>query len=159
MFRQMTLEQVVRSVSRGSRAQRVHNRSAAVRRREDVPFHFGIIACALRFFTGDVPVLRAIVSGHVLTRRRNRVFAAASMELARAAVCLVRDRVAIVGFRPVGAEAGFPADDHRDAFQYATRISLKKTSTRRGLRPRSISQAITDCYANESGTHMLFANT
>ena len=48
----LTSEQVLRAVSRGlERAQRAHNRSAAVRRGEDVPFHFGIIVCALRFFT------------------------------------------------------------------------------------------------------------
>ena len=48
----LTSEQVLRAVSRGlERAQRAHNRSSAVRRGEDVPFHFGIIVCALRFFT------------------------------------------------------------------------------------------------------------
>ena len=47
----LTLEQVLRAVSRGlERAQRAHNGSAAVRRGDDVPFHFGIIVCALRFF-------------------------------------------------------------------------------------------------------------
>ena len=114
----LTLEQVVRAVSRGlERAQRAHNHSAPVRRGEDVPFHFGIIACALRFF---VPAMSPYYERlfHVLSYAPpKQVFAAASTELARAAVRLVREQgLPIVGFDLAGAEAGFP-DDHRAAFQ------------------------------------------
>ena len=151
---QLSLEQVVRAVSRGlARAQAVHNRSAAVRRGDDVPFHFGIIACALRFFTPAMsPYYDRLF--HVMSYAPpKQVFAAASSELARAAVRLVRDRgLPIVGFDLAGAEAGFPADDHRAAFQYCHSHFLRKTiHAGEAYGPESIFQAITDCYANRIG--------
>src|SRR3974390_1439830 len=51
----LNMEQVLRAVARGlERAQSAHNRSPAVRGNQDVPFHFGIIVCALRFFTPEM---------------------------------------------------------------------------------------------------------
>ncbi len=150
----LTLEQVIRAVSRGlERAQGVHNRAAAVRRGDDVPFHFGIIVCALRFFTSTMsPYYRRLF--HVLSYAPpKQVFTAASMELARAAVRLVREQdLPIVGFDLAGAEAGYPADDHRTAFQYCHSHFLKKTiHAGEAYGPESIFQAITDCYANRIG--------
>ena len=150
----LTSEQVLRAVSRGlERAQRAQNRSSAVRRGEDVPFHFGIIVCALRFFT---PAMSAYYQQlfHVMSYApAKQVFATASTELARAAVSLVRDQgLPIVGFDLAGAEAGFPADDHRGAFQYCHSHFLKKTiHAGEAYGPESIFRAITDCYANRIG--------
>ena len=49
------LEQVVRAVCRGlERAQRAHNRRREVRSGQDLPFHFGVILCALRYFNADM---------------------------------------------------------------------------------------------------------
>ena len=46
-----TVEEVIESVNRGlARAQQEHNRSSAVREGGDIPFHYGIITCAMRFF-------------------------------------------------------------------------------------------------------------
>ena len=119
----LTLEQVLRAVSRGlERAQRVHNRSAAVRSGDDVPFHFGIIVCALRFFTPAMSPYYKRLFQVLSYAPPKQVFGAASAELARAAVRLVREQgLPIVGFDLAGAEAGFPADDHRAAFQYCRR--------------------------------------
>ena len=150
----LNLEQVIRAVSRGlERAQRAHNRSAAVCGAQDVPFHFGIIVCALRFFT---PAMSAYYERlfHVMSYAPpKQVFAAASIELARAAVRLAHEQgLPIVGFDLAGAEAGYPADDHRAAFQYCHSHFLKKTiHAGEAYGPESIFRAITDCYANRIG--------
>jgi adenosine deaminase len=154
MHDKLNLEQVIRAVSRGlERAQRVHNRSAAVRGDQDVPFHFGIIVCALRFFT---PAMSAYYERlfHVMSYAPPKeVFAAASTELARAGVRLAHEQgLPIVGFDLAGAEAGYPADDHRAAFQYCHSHYLKKTiHAGEAYGPESIFRAITDCYANRIG--------
>ena len=133
----LSLEQVIRAVSRGlTRAQAAHNRSAAVRRGDDVPFHFGIITCALRFFTPAMSPYYERLFRVLSYAPPKYVFAAASAELARAAVSLIREQgLPIVGFDLAGAEAGFPADDHRAAFQVLPlALSEKDHSRRRGLR-------------------------
>jgi adenosine deaminase len=154
MHDKLNLEQVIRAVGRGlERAQRVHNRSAAVRGAQDVPFHFGIIVCALRFFT---PAMSEYYERlfHVMSYAPSKqVFAAASTELARAGVRLAHEQgLPIVGFDLAGAEAGYPADDHRAAFQYCHSHFLKKTiHAGEAYGPESIFRAITDCYANRIG--------
>ncbi|MEM7394530.1 MAG: adenosine deaminase family protein, partial [Verrucomicrobiota bacterium] len=58
----------------------------------------------------------------------------------------------VVGFDLAGEEAGFPADDHRAAFQYAHKNFIRKTvHAGEAYGPESIFQAITDCYANRIG--------
>jgi adenosine deaminase len=150
----LSIEQVMRGVSRGlERAQREHNRASAVRGGGDVPFHFGIIVCALRFFTPVMSPYYERLFRVLSYAAPKQVFAAASLELARAAVRLVREHgLPIVGFDLAGAEAGNPADDHRAAFQYCHSHFLKKTiHAGEAYGPESIFQAITDCYANRIG--------
>jgi adenosine deaminase len=150
----LTLEQVVRAVSRGlERARGAHNSSPAVRQGGDVPFHFGIIVCALRFFTPAMSPYYERLFRVLSYASPKRVFTTASAELARAAVHLVREEgLPVVGFDLAGAEAGFPADDHRGAFQYCHSHFLKKTiHAGEAYGPESIFQAITDCYANRIG--------
>ena len=88
------------AVDRGlRRAQRRHNHSAAVRRGEEVPFHFGIIVCALRFFTPAMSAYYRQLFQVLPHAPAEQVFATASIELARAAVQLVRDEgLPVVGF-------------------------------------------------------------
>jgi len=135
------------------RAQRHHNHSVAVRRGADVPFHFGIIVCALRFFTPAMSSYYRLLFQVLPHAPAQQVFATASIELARAAVQLVRDEgLPVVGFDLAGAEAGYPAEDHRVAFQYCHSHFLKKTvHAGEAYGPESIFQAITDCYANRIG--------
>jgi len=150
----LTLEQILRAVSRGlERAQRTHNRSTAVRTGDDVPFYFGIIVCALRFFTPAMSPYYRQLSQALAHAPAEQVFAAASAELARAAVYLAREQgLPIVGFDLAGAEAGYPAENHRAAFQYCHSHFLKKTiHAGEAYGPESIFQAITDCYANRIG--------
>jgi len=150
----LTMEEVVRAVCRGlERAQKRHNQSKAVRSGDDVPFHFGIIVCALRFILPQMsPYYRRLfeVMSYATPKQ---VCAAASMELARAAVELARHKgLPVVGFDLAGAEAGYPPDDHSAAFQHAHSNFIRKTvHAGEAYGPESIFQAITKCYTNRIG--------
>jgi adenosine deaminase len=163
----LDMEEVVRSVCRGlERAQKRHNQERAVRSGDDVPFHYGIIVCALRFIVPKMsPYYRRLfeVMSYATPKQ---ICAAASMELARAAVDLARNKgLPVVGFDLAGAEAGYPADDHSAAFQHAHSHFIRKTvHAGEAYGPESIFQAITKCYANRIGhgtwlfTHEMIQN-
>ncbi len=148
------MEEVVRAVCRGlDRAKSEFNRSPDVQQERDIPFEYGIIVCALRFFTDTMSPYYSDLC-HLLSHANPKlVFATASQELARAAVTMVRrEGLPVVGFDLAGAEAGFPAEDHRAAFQYAHDHFLKKTvHAGEAYGPESIFQAITQCHANRIG--------
>ena len=149
-----SMEQVVKSAVRGmERAQKEHNRSPAVKSGQDIPFHYGIIVCALRFFNEFMSPYYAAISKVMSYAPRKQVIANASLELARAAAVLRHDlELPVVGFDLAGAEAGYPAEDHKAAFQYAHSHFLRKTvHAGEAYGPESIFQAITDCYANRIG--------
>jgi len=150
----LSMEDALAAVARGiERAKRAHNATAAVAGREDVPFEFGIIACAMRRFSREMGThYRDLLS--VLSRApRREVYALASLEMARTAVA-VRDHdgLPIVGFDLAGEEAGYPAAYHTAAFQFAHSHFLKKTvHAGEAYGPESIFQAITECHANRIG--------
>lgn len=150
----LDMRRVLEAVSRGLAAARdAHNHSDAVREGRDVPFHFGIIVCALRWFMPEMSAYYRSLFEVMPYAREKSVFAAASLELARAAVAL-RDRegLPIVGFDLAGAEYGNPAEDHRQAFMFAHRNFLRKTvHAGEAYGPESIFQALTDCHADRLG--------
>jgi adenosine deaminase len=87
-----------------------------------------------------------------------KVYGIASLSLARAVV-EARDRLGlpVVGFDLAGAEAGHPASDHVQAYQYAHENFLKKTvHAGEAYGPESIFQAITLLHADRigHGTHL-----
>ncbi len=152
--RDLSAKDVISAVARGlDRAKARHNAAPAVRGGEDLPFEFGIIVCALRSFNARMsPYYRRLLDV-LRTAPRKEAFAVASLEMARAAVDL-RDRegLPIVGFDLAGEEAGYPAADHRAAYQYAHSHFLKKTvHAGEAYGPESIFQAITECHANRIG--------
>jgi len=150
----LNMERVVASVCRGlERAQKRHNESKAVTSGADVPFHFGIIVCALRFILPQMsPYYRRLFEVMAYASPK-QVCTAASMELVRAAVDLAHNKgLPVVGFDLAGAEAGYPADDHSAAYQYAHSHFIRKTvHAGEAYGPESIFQAITKCYANRVG--------
>ena len=150
----LTMEEVVTAVCRGlARTQKKHNLSKDVRAGADVPFHFGIIVCALRFILPAFsPYYRRLFDVMPYASPK-QVCAAASMELARAAVDLAHHKgLPIVGFDLAGAEAGYPADDHSPAYQHVHSHFIRKTvHAGEAYGPESIFQAITKCYANRIG--------
>lgn len=154
VYEEMDTAEVVKAVCRGlQRAQDEHNQTPAVREGRDLPFAFGLILCALRCFTAEMSPYYSDLFRVMAFARRKQIFAAASLELARAAVSLKYDYgLPIVGFDLAGEEKGYPAVAHREAYQYCHRHFLKKTvHAGEAYGPESIFQAITECYANRIG--------
>ncbi|MFA6316552.1 MAG: adenosine deaminase family protein [Elusimicrobiota bacterium] len=146
--------ETVRAVDRGlAAAAKKHNSSPAVRSGKDLPFHYGLILCAMRRFKkGMGPYFANLL--HVMSYAPHQeVYAAASLELARAAVDLKRkENLPIVGFDLAGEESGYPAVRHKEAYQYAHDHFIKKTvHAGEAYGPESIFQAITQCHANRIG--------
>ena len=149
-----TMEAVVESVNRGlARAQQEHNSAPAVRDGSDIPFHYGIITCAMRFFNRHMSAYYAQLFDVMPHAPAKEVMSVASLEMARSAAALAHQKgIPVVGFDLAGAEAGFPALDHRDAYQYAHVHFLKKTvHAGEAYGPESIFQAITECHADRLG--------
>ncbi len=145
---------VVAAVAKGmDRAKAEHNASDAVQTGEDIPFEYGIIICALRSFNEHMSDYYRRILGIMSYAKKKDVFAAASLEIARAAVAMAqRDGLPVVAFDLAGEEAGYPADDHHEAFGYAHKHFLRKTvHAGEAYGPESIFQAITDCHANRIG--------
>jgi adenosine deaminase len=149
----LNVERILTAVDRGlDRARREHDASDLVRQGAP-PFRYGIIACAMRMFSGGfgpyyADLLR-VLDGWPVTE----VYGAASLSLARQVIDL-RDRrgIPIVGFDLAGAEAGHPASDHIDAYQYVHRHFMKKTvHAGEAYGPESIFQAITKLNADRIG--------
>lgn len=151
--------QVLMAVERGlSRVRREHEALPEVVSGLQPPFRFGIIACAMRMFTGGFgPYYRdlmQVLDGWPV----ERVYGIASLSLARAVVD-ARDRlgVPVVAFDLAGAEAGHPASDHARAYDFVHRHFLKKTvHAGEAYGPESIFQAITKLHADRigHGTHL-----
>ena len=149
-----TVEEVIECVNRGlARAQQEHNGSAAVRQGGDIPFHYGIITCAMRFFNRHMSAYYAQLFDVMPHAPAKEVMTVASLEMARSAAALAHQKgIPVVGFDIAGAEAGFPAIDHRNAYQYAHVHFIKKTvHAGEAYGPESIFQAITECHADRIG--------
>lgn len=150
----MSMRETIQAVIRGlESAARSHNRSPEVRAGHDLPVHYGVIVCAMRRFNRHMSPYFADFLRIMSHSKRKRIYAAASLELARAAVWLVEtENLPVVGFDLAGEEAGFPAIDHADAYQYVHSHFIRKTvHAGEAYGPESIFQALTKCYANRIG--------
>ncbi|MCD4777154.1 MAG: adenosine deaminase family protein [Candidatus Aegiribacteria sp.] len=151
---EMDIVGCIRAVNDGLlRAKVEFNSRSEVKDGLEPPFHYGIIACAMRFFTPAFSDwYRKFFEMHHYTHRE-RVFALASLEL-EAAVARARweEELPVVGIDLAGSEAGWPALNHLEAFSRAQRHFLKKTvHAGEAYGPESIYQAITDLYADRIG--------
>lgn len=147
------LRAVLRAVCKGiARAERRLNAKAAVKSGVEPPFRAGVICCAMRFFNEHFsPHYRAYFEALPSTPQ-SRIFALASLELARAAVEAKESGLPVVGLDLAGQERGFPAGDHREAYQLVHQHFLGKTvHAGEDYGPESIFQAITDCLADRIG--------
>ncbi|MFH0879818.1 MAG: adenosine deaminase family protein, partial [Lentisphaerota bacterium] len=150
----LTIEQVLRAVCQGmERAKKAHNQKPEVVSGREIPFEFGVIACALRSFNPHMAPYYAQLFDVLSHAPKKEVFATASLEIARAAAEMANENgLPIVGFDLAGEEAGYPAVDHKAAYQYAHSHFVKKTvHAGEAYGPESIFQAITECYANRLG--------
>ena len=156
----MNTVMVLRAVNRGlERARDTYNRRSEVASGSEPPFVYGIIVCAMRMFrTGASEYYNNLLRAHRYAPPKE-VFRHASLELARAAA-IARDEygLPVVGFDLAGEEAGYPADDHIDAYALAQKKFLRKTvHAGESYGPESIFQAITDLQAERigHGTYLL----
>lgn len=155
----VSVAQVLAAVDRGlDRARRDHEATEPVKTGKFPPFRYGIIACAMRMFTGGFAPYYADLLSVLEPWPVKHVYGAASLALARAAVD-ARDRLGlpVVGFDLAGAEAGHPASDHTAAYTYCHRHFMKKTvHAGEAYGPESIFQAITKLHADRigHGTHL-----
>lgn len=155
----LDIPRILAAVDRGlARVRREHEASEAVRLRGEPPFRFGIVCCAMRMFTaGFGPYFRDLLA--VLPHWPvKKVYGIASLSLARAVVD-ARDRqgLPVVGFDLAGAEAGHPAHDHVEAYDFCHHHFLKKTvHAGEAYGPESIFEAITRLNADRigHGTHL-----
>jgi len=155
----LDIEQIITAVDRGlDRARREHEASEAVLSGSVPPFRYGIIACAMRMFTGGfAPYFKNLLAAldHFPAKE---VYGVASMALARSVV-EVRDRTGlpVVAFDLAGAEAGHPAQDHEATFEYIKRNFVKSTvHAGEAYGPESMFQAITRLNTDRigHGTHL-----
>lgn len=150
----LDLATVLKSVSKGlSLARDEINRRPEISSKEEPPFEFGIIACAMRMFTGGFSnYFKRFMNAHAFTPPDN-IYSLASMELARAIVTLRdKENLPIVGFDLAGPEAGYPAGDHVEAYNFIHKHFINKTvHAGEAYGPESIFQAITDLHADRIG--------
>ncbi len=159
----LTAQESVRAVVRGlEHAKREHNSSAAVKKEDDLEFHFGVIACAMRNFNQFMSPYYSMLIKALSQSNKSEIFGIASLELAKMVVKLAKEEhLPVVGFDLAGEEAGYPAADHLDAYRYVHKHFIRKTvHSGEAYGPESIFQAITDCYANRlgHGTHLFAAD-
>ncbi|MBW2732244.1 MAG: adenosine deaminase family protein [Deltaproteobacteria bacterium] len=150
----LSMENVLKSVNRGmERAKKEFNQRSEVREGQEPPFEYSIVVCALRYFSGETSeYYHTMFRAHAFSPSKT-VFSLASLELAQAAV-QVRDEhgIPITGFDLAGAEAGYPAEEHIDAYAFAHKFFMMKTvHAGEAYGPESIFQAITDLHADRIG--------
>jgi len=152
--RGFSVKEVLLAVNRGlERAQKEHRQSSAVVEKGEPPFYYGIIVCAMRFFTAGFSSYFAHLIDVFQDAPPEQYFGLASLEMARAAV-RVRDQegIPIVGFDLAGREDGYPASDHQQAYDFAHRSFMHKTvHAGEAYGPESIFQALTDLHADRIG--------
>lgn len=155
----LDVPRVISAVDRGlARAAKEHAATPAVASGEEPPFHYGIIASAMRMFTPGFSRYHEALFSVLDGWAENDVYGVASLSLAKAVVA-ARDRLGlpIVGFDLAGAEDGHPASDHVEAYEYAHSAFLKKTvHAGEAYGAESIFQAITLLHADRigHGTHL-----
>lgn len=151
----LSLEEVLLAVNAGlKRATDEWNaRDADVQSGLAPRFAYGIIVCAMRFFTGGFsPYYEQFCEVH-RHEDEHRLYGLASMALiTQAYETKVTHGVPIVALDIAGAERGYPAEDHIEAFAFAHKKFLHKTvHAGEGYGPESIFQAITDLHAERIG--------
>lgn len=154
MSDELGFEDVMNSVWKGlERAKKEFNSKPEIENGSEPKFNYGIIVCAMRFCAPNFsPFYKSFFESHKYSEPLE-IINLASQELAKAAVKMKREKnIPIVGFDLAGAEDGYPADNHTEAYQIAHRNFLLKTvHAGEAYGPESIFQAITDLHTNRIG--------
>ncbi len=146
-----TFEAVVRAVDTGLRKAR--DQINAKMGRDEPPFDYGIIVCAMRFFSEGFSAYYDELCRVLSFSDRQQVIRTASLEVARAAVKLRNESdIQIVGFDLAGSEQGYPASVHEESYDYVHKNFMKKTvHAGEAYGPESIFQAIAKLHADRIG--------
>ncbi len=144
-------EDVVGAVDRGLR--RAREEINAGLGPTEPPFDYGIIVCAMRFFTEKFSKYYENLCRILSFSDPQEVIRTASLEVARAAVRLRSESdLQIVGFDLAGSEHGYPASEHEESYEYVHRHFMKKTvHAGEAYGPESIFQAIAKLHADRIG--------
>lgn len=151
----LTMERVLEAADRGlRRAKTEFNARPEVREGRLPAFDYGIIACAMRMFgpKGFSPYYNDFFALHRYSEPME-VMRLAAAEVARGVV-KIRDEkgIPVVGFDIAGQEAGYPAGEFREAFDFAQKNFMHKTvHAGEAYGAESIFQAITDLHADRLG--------
>jgi len=149
----MNMEDVLIAVNKGLKsAEDEFNARPEIKNGDEPPFHYGIIACALRNIGPWSEFYSDIINCFSFSNEEE-ISRLASLELAKG-VLGIRDNqdIPIVGFDLAGAEAGFPAANHWEAFQLVHEGFLPKTvHAGEAYGPESIFQAITELHTDRIG--------
>lgn len=150
----MTMKMVLQAVNKGlARAESEFNSRKEVVNKEEPPFKYGIIACAMRMFGQSFsPYYNNLFAVHSYSEQME-VIKMGALELARAMV-KIRDEegIPIVGFDLAGQEAGYPASDFTEAYDYAHKNFMHKTvHAGEAYGAESIFEAITSLHADRIG--------
>jgi adenosine deaminase len=147
-------EDVVRAVDRGiRRATAAFNARPEVASGREPRFAAGMILCAMRFFTPEFSAGYKRLFEALPQAPQHEIYKAASLEVARAAARLKHEEgLLVVGLDLAGQEKGYPADEHRAAYEVAHQNFLGKTvHAGEDYGPESIFQAIGDLHADRVG--------
>ena len=150
----MTMKVVLESVNNGlKRAATEFNSRKEVISKEEPPFKYGIVTCAMRMFGQNFsPYYGNLFSVHSYSEPME-VIKMGGLELAKA-VIKIRDEqgIPIVGFDLAGQEAGYPASDFRAAYDYVHKNFMHKTvHAGEAYGAESIFEAITSLHADRIG--------
>ncbi len=151
---EMNLQQVLEAVNHGlDKAKKEFNNRFEITSGKEPPFDYGIIACAMRFFTNNSSeYFKDIFKVHSHSEH-DRIFGLASYELAGAIVKARRENgIPVVAIDIAGREKGYPPIHHREAYELARRNFISKTvHAGEAYGPESIFQAITELGADRIG--------
>ncbi len=158
----MTIPEVLEAVNKGlAKAKEEFNKKKNILSRIEPPFEYGIIACAMRFFTEQSSGYFGSIFAAHRHSKADRVFGLASIELVNAVIETRREKnIPVVAIDIAGREKGYPPIHHIDAYTIARRNFLNKTvHAGEAYGPESIFQAITELGADRIGHGTSLFNT
>lgn len=147
----LSVEQVLQSVNTG--LQKARDEFNAAKSPDEPDYDYGIIVCAMRFFLPSFSPYYELFWEMHKHEDPHKIYGLASMSLISTAHALKQsDKIPIVALDIAGAEGGFPAEDHQNAYAFAHKKFINKTvHAGEGYGPESIFQAITDLHAERIG--------
>jgi adenosine deaminase len=148
------LDQVLEAVDNGlKRAKTNYNQQDAVQNGSKPRFEYGIIACAMRMFTGAFSPYYTGIFNVMPEFDPMQVIQLAAMDMVKACV-RIRDSkgIPIVGVDLAGQESGYPAGKFKEVYKYAHQNFMSKTiHAGEAYGAESVFEAITECFADRIG--------